>query len=371
MNQIEQSKYRTFSAQRPSVLRNYLIEIVDAENSRHPGAFVRYLNKLAMPITSNPRNQFINCINQWSHHDLCIFLVKEKIVVNTLRKQQQIFILKDDDSSIIDDTYSNSVLNKMFHVTEQKETNIMQAKHAFLRSLESNGDVEKTTLSIFNDDKLKSPFLYLSNVPCKSPESHTNLRQLLDLDVLDISNRKNDPNVSCEQPPLTTDANACCPSNNDDAACETQPSNNDDAACETQPSNNDDAACETQPSNNDDDAACETQHLTTDENACCNEVKYLNKLIQKNTELKILESNDSEKVQNMDSNSKSLTSSYLYPLQILVESIKEVENHEKDDILNDKNSWNIPEHTIPLEKNGESAHSSSSATSTQSYCALM
>ncbi len=410
MNQIEQSKYRTFSAQRPSVLRNYLIEIVDAENSRHPGAFIRYLNKLAMPITSNPRNQFINCINQWSHHDLCIFLVREKIVVNTPKKQQ-IFILGDDHSSVIDDTYSNSVLNKMFHVKQQKETNIMQAKHAFLRSLESNGDIEKSTLSIFNDDKLKSPFLYLSNVPCQSPEFQSNLRQLLDLDVLDISNRKIDPSVSCEPSLLTTDYDKCCPSNTDNAACEPEPlictsssSNTDNTACEPEPlictssSNTDNTACEPEPliytsssntdnaacepeqlictsSSNTDNAACEPEQLITDENACNHEVKYSNQLIQKNNEFKILEAihsekileaNDSEKTQIMDS------SSYFYPLHILVESIKEVENNEKNDLLNDKNTWNIPEHTIPLEKNDEFALSSSSQTSKQSsYCALM
>ena len=130
---VEHLKYRDFCAQSPSFLKTYLIQMIDSENSNKPGAFMRYLNKIAMPVTSNPRQQFLNCIQQWSHNDLCVFLVKENITINSKEKQH----LNNKGQ------LTNSALTtQMFKSTENLKTNITNARHAFFRNTLSTDETD-------------------------------------------------------------------------------------------------------------------------------------------------------------------------------------------------------------------------------------
>ena len=128
-NPIERSKYRYFCSQSPSFLKTYIINMIDFEDKGRPGAFVRYLNKIAMPVTTNPRQQFLNCINQWSHNDLCVFLVKEKINIfshEITNPNQQFSKLQ-----------TNSFITHMFK-PEENGSNIIKARQAFFRNFETH-----------------------------------------------------------------------------------------------------------------------------------------------------------------------------------------------------------------------------------------
>jgi cytochrome c5 len=121
-NTIERSKYRYFCSQSPSFLKTYIINMIDTENATRTGAFVRYLNQIAMPVTANPRQQFLNCINQWSHNDLCVFLVKEKIEINLHKMPNH------------NTPHTNSILTHMFHTSKQNELNVINARNAFFQT---------------------------------------------------------------------------------------------------------------------------------------------------------------------------------------------------------------------------------------------
>ena len=160
-NLCEQTKYRAFCAKPPSVLKAQIInklddkfkKQLDDKFKKQQNIYVYYLEKIGIPVTPNPRQQFMHYLDQWSHNDMCVFLTKEHFDISFKPNFYMNSLLHNSDDFKHISKFTISEHHKHFSQINDKDMQILTLQQKKLQTSPEKCNINNSTFSCSSVDK--------------------------------------------------------------------------------------------------------------------------------------------------------------------------------------------------------------------------